>query len=145
MTLAMQLITASILLMVCSGIHLGLLVVAAGVLRWAGSYFPIPHRGNHWGMLTAIAFTTVIFAHTIQVWLWAVSFMVLGALTQFTDALYFALVTYTTLGYGDVTVSEGFRLFAAMAAVTGLLNFGLSTAFLVGLMTKILPTDIKGR
>ena len=51
------------------------------------------------------------------------------------------LVTYTTVGYGDVIVGPDYRLFAAMAAVTGLLNFGLSTAFLVGLFGRLLPDD----
>jgi hypothetical protein len=33
-------------------------------------------------------------------------------------------------------------MFGAMAAVTGLLSFGLSTAFLVGLLSRLLPRRI---
>lgn len=139
MALTTQIILGSCLLLACSGIHLGLLVMTASVLKRVGLRFSTPHRVNHWGALTAIAFAIIVLAHTIQVWVWAVSFVALGALSNFADAIYFALVTYTTLGYGDVTVGQDYRLFAAMAAVTGLLNFGLSTAFLVGLLTKLLP------
>ena len=81
----------------------------------------------------------VLFAHTIQVWIWAGAFMALKVLPNISDAIYFSLVTYTTVGYGDVTVGGGFRIFGAMAAVTGLLNFGLSTAFLVGLFDRMMP------
>ena len=69
--------------------------------------------------------------HTIQVWLWAVAFVWGGALPTLSDAVYFSIVTYTTLGYGDITIGPESRIFGAMSAVTGLLNFGLSTAFLV--------------
>lgn len=94
-------------------------------------------------MLTAFAFAAVVLAHTVQVWAWAATFIALGALTGFADALYFSLVTYTTLGYGDVTVGQDFRLFAAMAAVTGVLSFGLSSAFLVGLLARILSAHLR--
>ncbi len=141
MTSALQIASGSVLLLLCSVIHLGILIGTAGTMRRIGSRFPKTHLRHHWGFVTAIAFAAVVVAHTIQVWLWAAAFIVLDALTEFSDALYFALVTYTTVGYGDVIVGEGFRLFAAMAAVTGLLNFGLSTAFLVGLMSRLLPVD----
>lgn len=88
-----------------------------------------------------VAFFIVVMGHAFQVWLWAMAFTVLGTLPNIDDAIYFSLVTYTTLGYGDVTVANGFRTFAVIAAVTGLLNFGLSTAFLVGLLGKTLSDD----
>lgn len=142
MTTTMQIVWGSVLLLVCSGAHLVVLMATAGLLQRLGDRYPKPLKGGHWGTITAIAFIAVIAAHTIQVWLWAFSFIVLGALNAFHDAIYFALVTYTTLGYGDVIVGENFRLFAAMAAVTGLLNFGLSTAFLVGLLARLLPAHL---
>jgi len=148
MTSTMQIIAGSFLLFICSAIHLVMLVATIRMMRNVGSRFTslvqdnTPGPDNHWGLLTAIAFAAVVAAHTIQVWLWAAAFVGLGALTEFSHALYFSLVTYTTLGYGDVTVSESYRLFAAMAAVTGLLNFGLSTAFLVGLMARLLPSKV---
>ncbi len=63
--------------------------------------------------------------------------MFLGALPGFAEAIYFAIVTYTTLGYGDIVLDANFRVFAALSSVTGLLNFGLSTAFLVGILSRL--------
>ncbi|GAA6192614.1 hypothetical protein NBRC116597_25350 [Phaeobacter sp. NW0010-22] len=53
------------------------------------------------------------------------------------SALYFSLVTYTSLGYGDIVLGPGLRIFGAFASVAGLLAFGLSTAYMVALMTRL--------
>ena len=52
-------------------------------------------------------------------------------------ATYFSFVTLSTLGYGDIVLGPDLRIFAAFAAVTGLLAFGLSTAYLVAMMTRM--------
>ena len=59
-------------------------------------------------------------------------------LQDWNSAVYFSLVSYTSLGYGDVVLGPGARIFGAFSSVTGLLSFGLSTAFLVALMTRLL-------
>lgn len=141
MSATTQIIMGSLLLLVCSAIHIVLLVSVIGFLGRMGGRPRRRSLPSHWMFPTTVAFAAVIVAHTIQVWLWAISFVALSVLDRFSDALYFSLVTYTTVGYGDVTVGPGTRLYAAMAAVTGLLNFGLSTAFLVGLFSRLLPDD----
>ena len=45
--------------------------------------------------------------------------------------MYFSLVSFTTLGFGDVLFPPEWRLLSGMAAANGLLNFGLLTALLV--------------
>ena len=114
-----------------------------GQLRVLGNVLKRSSHGIRSGILIAVTLAALVLAHTIQVWIWAISFVALSALPNLADAIYFSLVSYTTLGYGDITVSDGFRVFAAMTAVTGLLNFGLSTAFLVGLFARLLPSDIE--
>ncbi len=88
-------------------------------------------------MLIFVALSYIIFAHTLQVWIWSSGFVLAKALPDWNTAIYFSLVTYTTLGYGDVVLGPGLRIFAAFASVTGLLGFGLSTAFLVGAAGKV--------
>ena len=48
-------------------------------------------------------------------------------------------MTYTTLGYGDVVLAENARIVATFCATTGLLTFGISTAFLIGVLSRVLP------
>ena len=57
--------------------------------------------------------------------------LLLGVSPDLEHAVYFALVSFTTLGYGDVLLPVGWRILGGMAAANGLLNFGLMTAVLV--------------
>jgi hypothetical protein len=94
------------------------------------------------GVLLSKAFGFVIISHSIQVWILAFSFVALKAIPTVGEAVYFSLTTYTTLGYGDIILNAEHRVYGAMAAVTGLLNIGLSTAFLAGLLGKLMRWDI---
>ena len=76
----------------------------------------------------------------MQVWFWAFLFRSLDALEEWSDAVYFSLVTTTTLGYGDITLDPKFRVVGAMAAVAGLMTYGLSTAFLVGVASGLISS-----
>lgn len=141
MSIFTQIFLGSVVLGVCSLIHILILV-------WSTSLIKILHpRLTHYSprirlsLLLGKAFGFVVMSHSIQVWIWALSFMAFSAIPALGNAVYFSLVTYTALGYGDITLDEGFRIYAAMGAVTGLLNFGLSTAFLVGLFGRLLPRE----
>jgi len=135
----MQIFWGSVVLGTCSLVHLVILVWSVDLVKRLNDLTQKHRNSLRWGIMFGLAFGMVVLAHTIQVWIWASSFMYLGVFTELADAIYFSLVTYTTVGYGDVTAGDGFRIYAAMAAVTGLLNFGLSTAFLVGLFSKLMP------
>lgn len=137
-----QIFWGSLLLGICALIHLILIVYWVGFLKSLETALKdfkpfmrglIPIGGT---------FALLVFSHTIQVWIWAGFLIWLGALSVGQDAVYFSLVTYTTVGYGDVTLTDQFKIFGAMASVTGLLNFGVSTAFLVGVIGKVLPQHI---
>ncbi|NOD91408.1 two pore domain potassium channel family protein [Ruegeria sp. HKCCD4884] len=85
----------------------------------------------------AVALAFIVATHTIQVWLWAIVWVLLDVLPTWNSAIYFSLVTFTTLGYGDIVLGEALRIFGSFASVAGLLTFGLSTAYMVALMTRV--------
>ena len=85
----------------------------------------------------AVALAFIVLTHTIQVWIWAIVWVLLEVLPDWNTALYFSLVTFTTLGYGDIVLGEALRIFGSFASVTGLLAFGLSTAYMVALMSRV--------
>ena len=89
-----------------------------------------------------VALVFIVAIHTFQVWLWAVVWVLGDTLPDWNSALYFSLVTFTTLGYGDIVLGEGLRIFGAFASITGLLAFGLSTAFMVALMTQVFKEEL---
>jgi len=135
--MAAQIFWGSVVLGICSSINILLMVALVRALR-KFSYL----KGQDLSifrltLLVAFTFAVIVFAHTVQVWIWAVFLVLLGALQTYSDAIYFSLVTYTTVGYGDVTLEDDFRIFGAMASVTGLLGFGISTAFLVEVLTRV--------
>lgn len=94
------------------------------------------------GRVVFVTCSAVVFflllSHTLHIYLWAISLWLLGALGGYEEPIYFTLVTYTTVGYGDTTLGPTFRIYGAMASVTGILAFGLTTAFLVGLFPRII-------
>jgi voltage-gated potassium channel Kch len=52
-------------------------------------------------------------------------------------ALYFSTVTFTTLGYGDITLQERWQLLSSFEAANGIILFGVSTAFVFVAIRKL--------
>ncbi|OUR80239.1 hypothetical protein A9Q83_02085 [Alphaproteobacteria bacterium 46_93_T64] len=77
----------------------------------------------------------LFLTHTIEAWIWAFFYWVIGENGTLSEAIYFSTVTLTTLGYGDITLSNEWRITSALQAVSGILLFGWSTAFLVNVRT----------
>ena len=138
----MQIFYGSLMLGLCLGIHLLLFVMTIKLLKSMINFLKTLMANIYWTGLVATAIVMIVLTHTIQVWIWALAFVLMSALPNIDDAVYFALVTYTTLGYGDITIADELRIFCSMAAVTGLLSFGLSAAFLVELLTRFMPKKL---
>ena len=69
----------------------------------------------------------VFVGHLLQVGLWALLFVELGEFESYATAFYHSMVNFTSLGYGDLVMSEDWRLLGAMEAAGGVLMFGIST------------------
>lgn len=83
---------------------------------------------------------------SLSAWLWAGVFLVVEVFQSLEPALYFSIVTFTTLGYGDITLDPQWRILASFAAVNGLIIFGLNTAFLVEFTVRLRSAqEQKGR
>ena len=76
-------------------------------------------------VMIAVAALWVLAQLTAGVWLWAATFWSLGLFDTVETAVYFSLVTYTTLGFGDVLLPQEWRLLAGMSSANGLVNMGL--------------------
>lgn len=93
------------------------------------------HRfANTVSIIVAVLF--ILLVQTVIVWLWAVVFLLVGALPEFEPALYFSLVSFTTVGYGDVVLDPQWRLLSGLTAANGFLSFGWSTAYMVELVRR---------
>jgi hypothetical protein len=58
-------------------------------------------------------------------------------LATFEQAAYFSFVTFTTLGYGDITLSESWRLLSGIEALNGILLVGWTTAMIFTVVQRI--------
>jgi voltage-gated potassium channel Kch len=91
--------------------------------------------------IIVLAVLCIFALHTVQVWVWTFGYLALGEFNDLAAALYFSTVTFTTLGYGDITLSEHWRLLSAFEAVNGILMLGWSTAYIYRLMTYVWQRD----
>lgn len=97
-----------------------------------------PHQ-SAWrqaGMILLAVFG-LFFLHTLQVWCYAVLYRLLGEFNTFEAALYFSTVSFSTLGFGDLTLTVNWRVLGAIEAVNGLVLIAWSTAFLMSLTTRL--------
>ncbi len=89
------------------------------------------------GFWTAIIVFILLMTSIIEAGVWALSYMLIHAIPVFENALYFSIVTFTTLGYGDITLSENWRLLASFEAAVGIIIFGWSTAIVMAVVQKL--------
>ena len=82
-------------------------------------------------------FLAIVLLHLIQVGLWAIAFWAGRVLPNLETALYFSLVSYTTIGFGDVVLGPGWRVLAGIEGLTGILLFGWSTAFVFSVVNRM--------
>lgn len=90
-----------------------------------------PPHGPKLILLLFTALLSTLLMMTVAVWVWAVALYFLDIFVTFEASVYFALVAFTTLGFGDVLLPTEWRLLGGLAAANGLLLFGLLTAMLV--------------
>ena len=70
----------------------------------------------------------LLIAGMLQMAGWALLYRLLGQFEDFETALYFSGVTFTSLGYGDLTLPRRLRILSAMEAADGLMMFGVISA-----------------
>jgi hypothetical protein len=77
-------------------------------------------------------------AHVVEIGLWAVLFMMCGEFRYFGTALYHSAVNYSTLGYGDIVMSQSWRMLGPIEAANGCLLFGVSTAMIFAVIQGLI-------
>jgi hypothetical protein len=65
-----------------------------------------------------------------------------GESSTFESAFYFSAENYTALGYGDIVLSDRWRLLGPLEAINGLLLFGLSTAVMFAIMSRLITNRL---
>jgi Ion channel len=114
-----------------SALHAGILFGLADSLTVFREWIKPALGARPTDVLVVVAAISGLFvAHIAEAAMWAAFFWKSGHLVSFSDGWYFAGVSHTTLGYGDVVLPKPWRSLGPISAINGLLTFGCSTAFL---------------
>ncbi len=73
----------------------------------------------------------LVIGNLAQVAIWALLFQILGDFHQFKTAFYHSAVNFSTLGYGDIVMSDEHKLLGPIQAINGVLMIGVTTAALM--------------
>lgn len=94
-----------------------------------------PHGAKLMVILTLSLFA-MLWMLSVAVWVWAITLFGLGIFETMEASVYFALVAFTTLGFGDVLLPTNWQLLSGLAAANGLLLFGLMAAVFVEVLRE---------
>lgn len=75
-------------------------------------------------------FLAMMLMHLTQAAVWGLFLRYYGFFPTIADGMYFSASSITTLGYGDILLKFPWRHIGTLIAITGVLMFGCSTAFL---------------
>jgi hypothetical protein len=78
----------------------------------------------------------------LDILLWAWVYRHVGAIQSLKESLYFSGITFTTVGYGDITLAKCWQLLSVGEAVNGVLMAGWSTAQLIFLVQRMMTIGL---
>ena len=88
----------------------------------------------------ALVIVAVFVAHVIEIWIWAVFYYSKASISEIPtleSAVYFSTSSFTTVGFGDLVLSEEWRLLSSFEAINGMILFGWSTAFIFAVVRHV--------
>ena len=87
-------------------------------------------------------FAAVIALHLLETLIWAGFYQWWELFHDFETSWYFSLTSYTTIGYGDVTLPQKWRVLGGIEGFSGVLLCGISTAFIFIVLNSMLVTRL---
>jgi hypothetical protein len=92
--------------------------------------------------VTALLVTAL---HAIEAGIWAGAFRALGALPDNKSAILYSLGAITTFGHSELFLAAHWRLMGSLEALNGMILFGLTTAFLYGMIQRVWLAEAEER
>lgn len=129
------------------GMILIVFVHGAGIrivnLRFSDAWIKVGRDTPHWRINLLLSFTIGSLAalHFIETLVWALPISVAGLVPSMRDSYYYVLESYTTLGEGNVSLPNEWRLIGPIIGMSGLFTFGWTASVLVNIMTEFGKVD----
>ena len=117
---------------------IGLVYINERVIR--AKRFVTQRRSFLLGLSIVLGAATLvaIALHAIEAAIWALVYQALGALPDSKSALLYSLSAMTTYGHEHLDLAKHWMLMGALEALNGMILFGLTTAFLYGMIRELL-------
>jgi len=102
---------------------------------------------SFWSSLAVITsvMLMLVIGNFAQVAIWALLFQILGEFDQFSSAIYHSAVNFSTLGYGDIVMSEKRKLLGPLESMNGVLMIGISSAALLAAFQDAMTKTMEAR
>lgn len=84
-----------------------------------------------------VVISTALLVHLAEAGVFAAYYVLSGAITNWETGIYFSVVSYATVGYGDVLLPERWKLVGAAEGLVGALMVGWSVAVLVVFLQQL--------
>jgi hypothetical protein len=130
-----QLLYGALLVALTVATHGAILGLMISRLRLSVDTAPRSFLANSW-LLSSVAICAVL-AHLLEIWLWGQFYLWQGVMPDPEISFYFSAVTYATIGYGDVTPPESWRLLASMEGLIGILMCAWSGGFFFATVSRL--------
>jgi hypothetical protein len=131
--LGMQIAIGLGLMVITIMIHSIFMVGGAKLVRWRKSRFGSTKKDMQRALLLSLLVAWLFLAIALEAMIWALFYLWSPEITALPDletAFYFSMVTFTTLGFGDVVLTGPWRTLASIQAANGVIIFGWTTALI---------------
>lgn len=91
-----------------------------------------------------VAMLVMLLGNIVQIAVWGAVFLLLGEFQQLHDAVYHSAVNFASLGYGDVVMSERWKLLGPIEALNGVLMLGMTGAALMAIVQNMISRHAGG-
>jgi hypothetical protein len=93
----------------------------------------------HFALVMWLTVTLVTGLHVVEATIWAAAFMLIGAMPNPHLAMLYSISAMTAYGHAQVYLEDHWQMLGALESLTGLILFGLTTAFLYGMIPRAWP------
>jgi hypothetical protein len=119
--------------------HVSGLCVLEWGLRWYNRDRSHDHSFGHFLLLMVITAYSVMSLHIFEGLGWAALYVSTGAQEDYASSVLYSLNALTSYGHERLDLAYRWQLLGAIESMSGMITFGLTTAFIFGAMVMLRP------
>ena len=98
-------------------------IVTLTILHYIKKHIKIGNLDNnfHQTIWLLVIVLIMFFVTIFESALWSFCYLYFEAIATFEEALYFSIVTFTTLGFGDIILNDDWRILGSLEAANGII------------------------